>query len=139
VVPVTEADVTASGKTVTGARPASEDRRWHIAQRGEHVFVLAGDWWSGTEEVRLEVKVQRRLNEQERATLKDWTSGVTRTVDSMFIVSPFTVDMEPCGLMNFLSFPDSGNIRLCTELLHKLGLSNGQFVGFFFHEFGQLF
>lgn len=55
----------------------------------------------------------------------------------MFLVRPFKVSVEPCGYLNAESFSDTGNIRLCTELLHRLGLSSGPLVGIFFHELGH--
>lgn len=119
------------------ALPTAVVRRWDVKQRGDHLIMLTGEWTWGTEEVQLETKVLRKLNSQEQALLGNWIGSVTKMVDSMFIVSPFRVDIQLCGYLNARSYSDTGNIMLCTELLHRLGLSNGQFIGFVFHEFGH--
>ena len=118
------------------ALPVSAPRRWDVGRSGPYLLVLAGDWTWGTAEVQLEANVQRRLTEQEQFAIKEWASGVANTVASMFVVKPFHVEVAPCGSLNAISM-DGGNIRLCTELLHRLGVSDGQFIGIFFHEFGH--
>jgi Putative metallopeptidase len=118
------------------AFPASAPRRWDVKRSGPHLLVFAGEWVLGTAEVQLEANVQRRLSQQEQAAIKDWATTVANAVDSMFMVRPLRVEVVPCGYLNAISL-DTGDIRLCTELLHRLGLSDGQFIGIFFHEFGH--
>lgn len=118
------------------ALPASAARRWEVARSGPHMLVLSGDWTWGTAEVQFDANAQRRLNQQEQEAIKEWAGGVANTVASMFIVKPFRIEVAPCGSLNAISM-DGGDIRLCTELLHRLGVSDGQFIGIFFHEFGH--
>jgi hypothetical protein len=120
------------------ALPVPVGSQWTISQSAEHAIVFAGDsWWLGEAEVRLRVTAERTLAPQEHTALVGQAQELAAFVGSVFGVRPFRIRVKPCGEVNAVTWTNSGDIELCTELLHDLRASRGGFLGVFFHELGH--
>jgi hypothetical protein len=82
-------------------------------------------------------RMARAMSQEETRQMRE---GIEKTYDALkriFVFQDFDIDVKPCGMANAYSERATGNITLCTEMLHKAAGKSGASLGILMHELGH--